>query len=161
MESINTKIKQKLESYQELYDSNQKAIYIGQKIDDIAEKYFNNKNKKELIGEFLKIVEIENSKRKKVTVKETKAKAAKKKEIIEEVKVQVEEIRKEKKEKKLKPVVEKPKPILKVGDRVRMIDGKAVGSIDAIEKNKATVNYGLFTSKVSLDELDLVEAVKK
>ena len=161
MESINSKIKQKLESYQELYDSNQKAIYIGQKIDDIAEKYFNNKNKKELIGEFLKIVEIENSKRKKVTVKETKAKAAKKKEIIEEVKVQVEEIRKEKKEKKLKPVVEKPKPILKVGDRVRMIDGKAVGSIDAIEKNKATVNYGLFTSKVSLDELDLVEAVKK
>ena len=44
MESINLKIKQKLESYQELYDSNQKTIYIGQKIEDIAEKYFNNKN---------------------------------------------------------------------------------------------------------------------
>ncbi|MGM8362631.1 endonuclease MutS2 [Flavobacterium sp. ARAG 55.4] len=161
MENINVKIKQKLESYQELYDSNQKTIYIGQKIEDIAEKYFNNKNKKELIGEFLKIVEIENSKRKKATPKETKAIVAKKKEIIEEVKVQVEEIRKEKKEKKLKPVIEKPKPILKVGDRVRMLDGKAVGSIDKIEKNKAVVNYGLFTSKVSLDELDLVEAVKK
>ena len=34
-------------------------------------------------------------------------------------------------------------------------------AIDAIEKNKATVNYGIFTSKVSLDELELVEAVKK
>ena len=64
-------------------------------------------------------------------------------------------------EKKLKPVIEKPKPILKVGDRVRMLDGKAVGSIDKIEKNKAVVNYGLFTSKVSLEELELVEAVKK
>ncbi len=161
METINVKIKQKLESYQELYDSNQKTIYIGQKIEDIAEKYFNNKNKKELIGEFLKIVEIENSKRKKATAKETKVIAEKKKEIIKEVTVQVEEIRAEKKAKKVKVVIEKPRPILKVGDRVRMIDGKAVGSIDSIEKNKATVNYGLFTSKVSLDELELVEAVKK
>ena len=160
MESINLKIKQKLESYQELYDSNQKTIYIGQKIEDIAEKYFNNKNKKDLIGEFLKIVEIENSKRRKATAKETKVIAEKKKEVINEVAVQVEEIRAEKKAKKVKEVIEKPKPILKLGDRVRMFDGKAVGSIDSIEKNKATVNYGLFTSKVSLDLLELVEAVK-
>jgi DNA mismatch repair protein MutS2 len=161
MENINVKIKQKLESYQELYDSNQKTIYIGQKIEDIAEKYFNNKNKKDLIGEFLKLVEIENSKRKKATPKEAKAIIEKKKEIIKEVEVKVEEIRVEKKEKKLKPVIEKPKPILKVGDRVRMLDGKSVGSIDKIEKNKAVVNYGIFTSKVSLDELEFVEAAKK
>ena len=161
METINVKIKQKLESYQELYDSNQKTIYIGQKIEDIADKYFNNKNKKELIGEFLKIVEIENSKRKKASAKETKVIAEKKKEVIKEVEVQVEEIRAEKKAKKVKVVIEKPRPILKVGDRVRMFDGKAVGSIDAIERNKATVNYGLFTSKVGLELLELVEAVKK
>jgi DNA mismatch repair protein MutS2 len=102
MESINVKIKQKLESYQELYDSNQRLIYIGQKVDDIAEKYFNSKNKKELMGEMLKIVEIENSKRKKATAKETKIKEVQKKEIIKEVTVQVEKIRTEKKEKKLK-----------------------------------------------------------
>ncbi|MES2543295.1 MAG: DNA mismatch repair protein MutS [Bacteroidota bacterium] len=161
MENINVKIKQKLESYQELYDSNQKTIYIGQKIEELATKYYNNKNKKDLIGEFLKIVEIENSKRKKATPKEAKILVEKKKEIIEEVAVQVEEIRVLKKEKKLKPVVEKPKAILKKGDRVRMIDGKAIGTIDSIEKNKATVNYGVFTSKVNLDQLELVEAVKK
>ncbi|QZK90324.1 DNA mismatch repair protein MutS [Flavobacterium sp. CHNK8] len=161
MENINVKIKQKLESYQELYDSNQKTIYIGQKIEDISEKYFNNKNKKELLGEFLKIIEIENSKRKKATAKETKAQIEKKKEVIEEVTVQVEEIRKEKKEKKQKVVVEKPKPVLKVGDRVRMFDGKAIGTIESIEKNKATVNYGVFTSKASLDVLEFVEAGKK
>ncbi|NHM06825.1 DNA mismatch repair protein MutS [Flavobacterium sp. CYK-4] len=162
MESINLKIKQKLESYQELYDSNQRLIYMGQKIDDIAQKYFNNKNKKELIGEFLKMVEIENSKRKKATAKEVKSKEIQQKEIVKEVAVQVEKIRKEKKEKKLKAslVVEKPKPILKVGDRVRMPDGKAIGSIDKIEKNKAVVNYGLFTSTVSLDVLEFVESAK-
>jgi len=162
METINVKIKQKLESYQELYDSNQKTIYIGQKIEDLAERYFNNKSKKDLIGEFLKIIEIENSKRTKATAKEIKVKEEKKKEVIQEVTLQVEEIRQEKKERKLKAnlVVEKPKPILKVGDRVRMFDGKALGTIDSIEKNKATVNYGMFTSKVSIEILEWVEAKK-
>lgn len=54
----------------------------------------------------------------------------------------------------------KPKVILKVGDRVRLLDGKAVGTIDTIEKNKALVNYGLFTTSVGLDQLELVEAKK-
>ena len=166
LEDTNQKIRQKLERYQELYDSNQRIIYLGQKIDDMAGKYFNNKNKKELIGEFLKMVEIENSKRKKATspkeAKEQKAQIEQKKEVLKEVAVQVEEIRKEKKEKKRLAalVPEKPRPVLKVGDRVRMIDGKAIGSIDSIEKNKAVVNYGLFTSKVSVDELEFVEAKK-
>jgi DNA mismatch repair protein MutS2 len=162
MENINNKIQQKLESYQELFDANQRLIYMGQKLDDMSEKYFNSKNKKELIGEFLKMVEMENSKRKKATPKEKKVREVQKKQIIAEVQEKVEEIRKEKKEMKLKEKeVEKPKVPLKIGYRVRMIDGKAVGTIDAIEKNTATVNYGIFTSKVSLDSLELVEAIKK
>jgi DNA mismatch repair protein MutS2 len=161
METINLKMKQKLESYQELYDSNQKTIYLGQKIETLADHYFNSKNKKVVVAEFLKIIEIEVSKRKKATPKEIKASIAKKNEVIKEVETKVEAIRIEKKEQKIKPVIEKPKPILKVGDRVRMFDGKAVGSIDSIEKNKATVNYGVFTSKVSVDLLELVEAGKK
>ncbi len=161
METINLKMKQKLESYQELYDSNQKTIYLGQKIETLADHYFNSKNKKVVVAEFLKIIEIEVSKRKKATPKETKASIAKKNEVIKEVETKVEAIRIEKKEQKIKPIIEKPKPILKVGDRVRMFDGKAVGSIDSIEKNKATVNYGVFTSKVSIDLLELVETGKK
>ncbi|WP_445454674.1 endonuclease MutS2 [Flavobacterium sp. 25HG05S-40] len=161
METINSKIQEKLERYQELYDANQRLIYVGQKVDDIAEKYFNNKDKKVLIGEFLKMVEIENSKRKKATVKEKKEKEIIQKIVIEEVKVKVDEIRVAKKEKKIKAQkteAAKPKVILKVGDRVRMTDGKAIGTIDKIEKNKAVVNYGVFTSKVSLDQLEYVQS---
>ena len=160
MVTINSKIQEKLERYQELYDANQRLIYMGQKIDDIAEKYFNNKDKKVLIGEFLKIVEIENSKRKKATAKERVEKEIIKKRVIEEVQIKVEEIREVKKEKKKaqKIETEKPKITLKVGDRVRMFDGKAVGTIDKIEKNKAVVNYGVFTSKVNLEQLEYVQA---
>lgn len=162
METINAKIQEKLERYQELYDENQRLIYIGQKIDNISESYFNNKDKKTLIGEFLKMVEIENSKRKKINQKEKKEKEIIQKQVVEEVKVKVEEIRKTKKEKKIKAKIEeenKPKVILKVGDRVRMKDGKSIGTIDKIEKNKALVNYGIFTSKISIDELEFVQAV--
>lgn len=161
METINAKIQEKLERYQELYDANQRLIYIGQKIDDLSEKYFNNKDKKVLIGEFLKLVEIENSKRKKATAKEKKEKEIIQKKVVEEVKVKVEEIRVAKKEKKIKAQkleAEKPKVVLKIGDRVRMVDGKSIGTIDKIEKNKAVVNYGIFTSKVSLEELEFVQA---
>jgi DNA mismatch repair protein MutS2 len=161
METINSKIQEKLERYQELYDANQRLIYMGQKIDDIADKYFNNKDKKVLIGEFLKIVEIENSKRKKATVKERVEKEIIKKKVVDEVKIKVEEIREVKKENKinaLKLETEKPKVTLKIGDRVRMIDGKAIGTIDKIEKNKAVVNYGMFTSKVTLELLEYVQA---
>lgn len=160
METINTKIQEKLERYQELYDANQRLIYLGQKIDDISEKYFNSKDKKVVIGEFLKIIEIENSKRKKTTAKEKKTIEVIQKQVIEEVKVKVEEIRQVKKEKKIKAqkvAAEQPKVILKVGDRVRMIDGKSIGTLDKIEKNKAVVNYGIFTSKVSIDALEYVQ----
>ncbi len=160
METINIKIKEKLESYQELYDSNQKLIYIGQKIDVISEKYFNNKNKKELLAEFLKIVEMDNSKRRKATVKEVLIKKEKEKIIQKEVAVKVEEIREKKiEDRKKKKEIEiiKPKVTLKVGDRVRMHDGKAIGTIDKIEKTKAVVNYGVFTSKVNLELLEFVQ----
>ncbi len=156
LEKTNIKIKEKLESYQELYDSNQKLIYIGQKVDAISEKYFNNKNKKELLAEFLKIVEMDNSKRRKASVKETIVKKEKEIAVKKEIEVKVEAIRIEKKEKKIVPVIFKPKVVLKLGDRVRMFDGKAIGTIDKIEKDKAVVNYGVFTSKVNLEALEFV-----
>lgn len=164
LSSINTKIQDKLERYQELYDANQRLIYLGQRFDDLSEKYFNNKDKKFLIGELLKSVEIENSKRKKITLKEKKVKEQETIKLKAEVENKIEKIREEKKEKKVKEQqiqqANKTNFVLKVGDRVRMIDGKAVGVIDVIEKNKATVNYGFFTSKVALEQLEMVERKK-
>ena len=67
------------------------------------------------------------------------------------------EKKKEEKQKKKEEELNKPKVTLKVGDRVRMIDGRSIGTIDKIEKNKAVVNYGIFTSKVSLDQLEYIQ----
>tara|TARA_R110002012_G_scaffold81945_4_gene207514 strand:+ start:48993 stop:51164 length:2172 start_codon:yes stop_codon:yes gene_type:complete len=163
LEETNVKIQKKLESFQELYDSNQRLIYLGQKVNDLSEKYFNNKQKRELMNELFKLVQIENSKRKKTTVKKQKAEKAKVEKVKQEAEKTVAVIREKKKvakeKEKNKPVA--PRPTLKIGDRVRMQDGRAVGSIDSIEKNKAIVNYGMFTTNVSIEQLELVEAIKK
>ncbi|MEO9077416.1 MAG: DNA mismatch repair protein MutS [Gelidibacter sp.] len=161
LEEINEKIQKKLESYQELYDSNQRLIYLGQKMNDLAERYFDNHQKKELIEELFKVVQIENSKRTKVSPKTKKVQKAKEQKVIEEAEITVEVIRQKKKAAKIKvDATPKPKPIFKIGDRVRLQDGRAIGSIDRLEKNKAVINYGMFTTNVSVEQLELVERVK-
>jgi DNA mismatch repair protein MutS2 len=163
LDALNIKTKTKLESYQQLYDHDKRMIHLGNKINEIADRYFDNKKKRPLISEFLHIVETENSKRKKQSPKEKTAHKVKqqtaKKEVIQKVAV----IREEKiveKKKAAKKEASKPKAVLKIGDRVRMLDGKAVGTIDSLEKNKATVNYGMFTTKISVNQLEFVQGKK-
>jgi len=163
LEKLNAKIKSKLENYQELYDHNQRMVHLGNKIDKVANKYFQDKKKRAMVSELIRIVETENSKRKKKSAKEDKAERTKKAQVAQEVQQEVKVIRQKKKVEKKKAVQKernKPKPVFKVGDRVRMIDGKSVGSIDTLEKGKATVNYGMFTTNVSVDQLELVERKK-
>jgi DNA mismatch repair protein MutS2 len=157
LEKLNDKLKSKLVNYQELFDHNQRMIVLGNKLNDLADRFFRNNKKRPLIAELLQLVESENAKRKRKTAAQTKKDREVKKEITKEVTQKLVKIRKEKKKKKSQapPTKPKPKVILKVGDKVRMLEGKSVGSIDAIEKQKAIVNYGLFTTQVSLDQLEI------
>ena len=162
LEQLNQKIKAKLNSYQELYDHNQRMIVLGNRVNDVAERYFDNGKKRPLIADLLRLVETENAKRKKKSAAEKRKAREAKKKAEEETQQAISAIRKEKKKKKEapKPVPVRPKIDFKIGDQVRLFDGKAVGTIDAIEKRKAVVNYGVFTTQVNLEALDLVKAAK-
>jgi DNA mismatch repair protein MutS2 len=163
LEKLNAKVKSKLENYQDLYDHDQRMIQLGNKVNKAAERYFRDHKKRSLVSELLRIVETENSKRKKKSANQAKAERAKKAKVAQEVQKEVKIIREKKKVERKKAVIKernKPRPVFKIGDRVRMYDGKAVGSIDKLEKNKAVVNYGMFTTNVSVDQLELVEAKK-
>ena len=162
LESTNQKAQKKLQSFQELYDSNQRLIYLGKKIQDLGDKFYENKQKRELMAELFKMVQIENSKKEKLSNKQKRAKLKEENRLQKEVELKVAKIRKEKKSAKAKAAKTPPKPKhnFKVGENVRMDDGKAVGSIDKIEKGKAIVNYGLFTTTVSLERLEFVKPKK-
>ena len=162
MAEINAKLKSKLSSYQELFDHNQRMITLGNKINEIAERFFINNKKRPLISELFKLVETENSKRKRKSTILAKKDKQEKKKINEEVKKELIKVRNEKKQKAKEPLTAPiSNHIFKIGDQVRMFDGRSVGSIDSIEKNKAIVNYGAFTTKVNLDLLEFVNEKNK
>lgn len=167
------KVQDKLESFQELYDDNQKMLFIGRRINELSNNFFQTNNKKKLLADFMKWVMMEKNKYTKKNKTVPKSKATVKKEKLHKVAVEkkLESTRKEvlvavKKIRHKKKVIEKQITTAKanynykLNDRVRLIDGRAVGTIDKIEKNIATVNYGLFTTKADTSKLELVEAAK-
>ena len=152
----NEKIRSKLVNYQELFDSNQRMIVAGNKLNEIAERYFNDNKKRNLISEIIKLVDTLNSKRKKKNYSKIKLDKKRKKRTAQILENELVGIRKEKKKNKNKVISIKPKVELKVGDKVRLEDSRSVGTIDKIERNKAIVNYGTFTTEVDLIRLDIV-----
>lgn len=158
LERLNSKLEEKLKSYQKLYEYHSKMIQLGEKVDELSEKYFQDQKKRNLVSGFLRLVETENSKRKKKAAPVIKKERVEKKTLTSEIKEAVETVKiKEATSKKQPPKKILPKPVdLKVGDRVRLEDSRSTGTIDQIEKGIATVNYGMFTTKAALEKLNKV-----
>ena len=152
LESIQEKTQQKLVDFQQLYDHELKALQVGKKMNELADSYFKSKNKKNLINQFLKWVEMENSKKKPVPSIEKKKEKILQKEIRKELKQNTEFIQEQqktledKKQKEIKQSIEN----LKIGDRIKIKDGQSVGTIEEIKGKRLTINYGQFTAKVSI-----------
>lgn len=158
LDDTQDRVQQKLEDFQELYDSYQRHIQLGKKFDQLAKDFSNNKKKRLLLDELMKMIITENVKRQPKPQKKAEAKKeqGKKKQVENEVIQKVTKIRKERQAKPKQEVVIKPKHVFKLNERVRLIDSKSIGTIDSIEKGKATVNYGMFTTLVSVEQLEPV-----
>ena len=105
-----------------------------------------------MVAKLLELIEKENSKRKRKSVEIIKKEKKNKKRASVEIQSDIKQLKKE-----IIDPIESPKKkklILKVGDKVRLPDSVSVGSIDSIEKNKAIVNYGTFTTQVNIDKLE-------
>ena len=153
---LNNKTKEKLIRYQELYDHSKKMINIGNKLDNIAEKYFLNNKKRIMISDVIQLIESENSKRKKKSASQISLDQKNKKLTRIDAEKKIKKIRKNKKKEK-KIINNKSLVELKIGDNVRLYESKSVGTIDSIKKNKAIVNYGKFTTQVDLEKLEYVQ----
>ncbi len=181
------KINDKIDSFQDLYDNNQKMLTYGRKSNEIIHKFFQTKNKKQLQSDFVKWAMIEQDKHEKINkekiekeykkINSQKEKPLSKRErtrLNKELKLQqrIKEEQLKETEKEILPEVKKirikKEQIVRekalniegyqfqINDKVRLIDGNAKGTIDKIEKNIATINYGIFTAKAKLDQLELV-----
>ena len=168
------RMQDKLSGFQELYDQNQKMLSLGRKTNELLNKYFQTNNKKELNSNFNKWVadlKVKQIKKKplapktKAQKKQAKVTEKKQQEIIKkvekEVLLKVVEVRKEKKIEEAKIAKEKSLYVYQINDRVRIIDSNSIGTIDKIERKSVTINYGIFTTKTSLNKIELVEKAKK
>ena len=92
---------------------------------------------------------------------EEKKKLEKLLEIEKEILIKVEKISKKKKSVARKVAHEKSNYQFKIEDKVRLFDSNAKGIIEKIEKNIATINYGVFIAKADVKQLELVQKAKK
>lgn len=168
------RIQDKLSGFQELYDKNQKMLSLGRKTNELLNKYFQTNNKKELNTNFNKWVADEKVKfakknplKPKTKSQKQKAKVVEKqlqeviKKVEKEVLEKVVEVRKEKKIEQAKIDKEKSLYVYKINDKVRIIGSNSVGTIDKIDKKRVIINYGVFTTKTTVEKLELVEKAKK
>lgn len=157
LKKLNQQIEQKLYNFQKLYEDEHRKLQFGNRIEVFIDSYIKGKPRKEIVKDFVKILEQEKYKKLETDKDESKRLQIVKRKITQQLKKQdvIEKIAEtnEKLEEKRR---EERKIWLKVGQRVRIIGGTSVGVIEKISKDKAVINYGIFKTTISTDELERI-----
>ena len=158
LQKLNEQLQQKLYNFQKLYEEEHRKLQFGNKIEAFIDGYLRGKSRKDIVKDFVKILEQEKFRKlgsdktesEKLKVTKRKVEQQLKKENIQ---VQIAETNQ-----KLEEKTKKERAVwMKVGQRVRIAGSTSVGTIETIHKNgKVTVNYGLFKTQISQDELERI-----
>lgn len=158
LQKLNEQLQQKLYNFQRLYEEEHRKLQFGNKIEAFIDGYLKGKSRKDIVKDFVKILEQEKFRKlgsdkaesEKLKVTKRKVEQQLKKENIQ---VQIAETNQ-----KLEEKTQKERAVwMKVGQRVRIAGSTSVGTIETIHKNgKVTVNYGLFKTQISKDELERI-----
>ena len=160
LQKLNEQLQQKLYNFQKLYEEEHRKLQFGTRIQSFIDDYAKGKSRKDIVKDFIKILEQEKFRKSQNTekIEAEKLKVVKRK-VTQELK----------KESVIQTITETQEKIqererreralwLKVGQRVRIIGSTSIGTIEKIDSktNKATINYGLFKTQISTDELERV-----
>ena len=160
LQKLNEQLQQKLYNFQKLYEEEHRKLQFGTRIQSFIDDYAKGKSRKDIVKDFIKILEQEKFRKNQNTekIEAEKLKVVKRK-VTQELK----------KESVIQTITETQEKIqererreralwLKVGQRVRIIGSTSIGTIEKIDSktNKATINYGLFKTQISTNELERV-----
>ena len=158
LQKLNEQLQQKLYNFQKLYEEEHRKLQFGNKIEAFIDGYLKGKSRKDIVKDFVKILEQEKFRKlgsdkaesEKLKVTKRKVEQQLKKENIQ---VQIAETNQ-----KIEEKTQKERAVwMKVGQRVRISGSTSVGTIDEILKNgKVSVNYGTFKTQISQDELERI-----
>lgn len=162
---------QKLAQFQTLYQHQQKMLNIGRKVAQMLNRFFQNNDKKSLLGAFGKWAVIEKAKHQhkkqpsEATPQKPPKTRGKNKPYIVDKKLKNTEATVLKaiavKDKKDQQIAGKRAAALanytfKVGDRVSILNSKTVAHLVAINKKQVTMDCGGMTIKTTIDKIILI-----
>ena len=160
LQKLNEQLQQKLYNFQKLYEEEYRKLQFGTRIQSFIDDYAKGKSRKDIVKDFIKILEQEKFRKNQNTekIEAEKLKVVKRKVTQELKKESVIQTITETQEKLQERERRERALWLKVGQRVRIIGSTSIGTIEKIDSktNKATINYGLFKTQISTDELERV-----
>nr|WP_262907442.1 DNA mismatch repair protein MutS [Chryseobacterium sp. MFBS3-17] len=157
LQKLNEQLQHKLFNFQKLYEEEHRKLQFGNKIEGFIDSYVKGKSRKEVVKDFVKILEQEKYRKLGSDKDESKRLQVVKRKITQqlkkdEVKEKIAEVQEQIEEKK-----QQERAVwLKTGQRVRIKGSTSVGTIEKISKDKVTVNYGTFKTQISADELERI-----
>lgn len=157
LQKLNQQLEQKLFNFQKLYEEEHRKLQFGNKIETFIDKYVKGTSRKDVVKDFVKLLEQEKFRKLGTDKDESKRLQVIKRKITQQLKK--EEVKEKIAETNEKIEVKKKEERqlwLKPGQRVRITGSTSVGTIEEIKKNKAIVNYGTFKTTISTDELERI-----
>lgn len=154
---LNEQLQQKLFNFQKLYEEEHRKLQFGNKIEAFIDNYVKGKSRKDVVKDFVKLLEQEKFRKIGVDKDESKRLQVIKRKITQQLKKEdVKEKIAETNEKLEEKRITERAVWMKVGQRVRISGSTSVGTIEEIKKNKVTVNYGTFKTTIDADELERI-----
>lgn len=156
-QKLNEQLQQKLFNFQKLYEDEHRKLQFGNKIETFIESYIKGKSRKDVVKDFVKILEQEKFRKIGADKDETKRLQVVKRKITQQLKKEevIEKI--EETNEKLEEKRKVDRAVwMKVGQRVRITGSTSVGTIDKISRNKVIVNYGTFKTTIDPEELERI-----
>ncbi|NPA46457.1 MAG: DNA mismatch repair protein MutS [Chlorobi bacterium] len=152
LEDEHLQILKKLEAFRQLYETERHTLEAGRKILQIFRQFQKDKDKKKLWKSVNKWIDKEFVRQQKTSAKKIPAKHEKKWREQVHKELSDKDVKKELTRLEIKKMTYIPKP----GDRVRLKGSTANATLERIENDIAVLNYGRFTAKVPLQDLELV-----
>lgn len=160
LQKLNEQLQLKLYNFQKLYEDEYRKLQFGARVEAFIDSYVKGKSRKDIVKDFIKILEQEKFRKSQEIdkISTEKLKVVKRK-VTQELKKDnvIQSIAKA--EEKLKERTKRERALwLKIGQRVRILGSTSIGTIEKIDEktNKVTLNYGLFKTQISADELERV-----
>lgn len=157
LQKLNEQLQQKLHNFQKLYEDEHRKLQFGNKIETFIDSYVKGKSRKDVVKDFVKILEQEKYRKLGVDKDESKRLQVIKRKITQQLKKEdVQEKIVETNEKLEEKRIAERAIWMKVGQRVRIKGSTSVGTIEEIKKSKVTVNYGTFKTTIDSGELERI-----